>query len=199
MGSPPSAGEEEPVMAVAEVHERPVTSPNSVSRRNSLQGKITSLQARGGDSDVRWRRPRISRVARGLVEGQAKVPSLEDQVASTESPARRRESTMPKSEWSMPLRTATGCAKNWGSSKSTMSGPVEQDQSSRIPADVVSELERLRSHENALHNLMHASRTEVGSELHQVQVELQQLRQERDVLKVRVSATSNLITAEEAE
>ena len=82
---------------------------------------------------------------------------------------------------------------------------MEQDQSSRIPADVVSELERLRSQvaeltgENALHSLMHASRTEVGSELHQVQVELQELRQERDALKVRVSATSNLITAEEAD
>ena len=122
---------------------------------------------------------------------------------------------MPKSEWSMPLPTATGCAKNWRMergvlyglqdelSRSTMSGPMEQDQSSRIPADVVSELERLRSQvaeltgENALHSLMHASRTEVGSELHQVQVELQELQQERDALKARVS--TNLITAEEAD
>ena len=46
---------------------------------------------------------------------------------------------------------------------------------------------------------MHASRTEVGSELHQVQVELQELWQERDALKARVSATSNLITVEEAD
>ena len=46
---------------------------------------------------------------------------------------------------------------------------------------------------------MHASRTEVGSELHQVQVELQELQQERDALKVRVSATSNLIAAEEVD
>ena len=90
-------------------------------------------------------------------------------------------------------------------SRSTMSGPMEEDQSSRIPADVVSELERLRSQvaeltgENALHSLMHASRTEVGSELHQVQVELQELWQERDAWKVRVFATSNLITAEEAD
>ena len=66
---------------------------------------------------------------------------------------------------------------------STMPGPTEQDQSSRIPADVVFELERLRSQvaeltgENALHSWMHSSRTEVGSELHQVQVELKELRQ----------------------
>ena len=64
------AGEEKPVMAVAEVHERPGTSPSSFSRRNSLQGKVTRLQAPGGDSDARWRRPCIGRVAGGFVEGQ---------------------------------------------------------------------------------------------------------------------------------
>ena len=45
--------------------------------------------------------------------------------------------------------------------------------------------------ENALYNLMHANRTKVGSELHQVQVG-KELRQERDALKV-------LITAKEAD
>ena len=124
---------------------------------------------------------------------------------------------MPKSEWSMPSRTATGCRKELADgekglaraqddlSRSTMPGPMEQDQSSRIPADVVSKVERLRSQvakltgENAFHSLMHASRTEVGSELHQVQVELQELPQEQDALKVRVSTTSNLITEKETD
>ena len=50
----------------------------------------------------------------------------------------------------------------------------------------VSDLRWQNSQANVLHSLMHASRTEVESELHQVQVELQELRQERDVLKVRV-------------
>ena len=44
-----------------------------------------------------------------------------------------------------------------------------------------------------VHSLMHASRTEVGSKSCQVQVELQELRQERDALRVRASKTPNLI------
>ena len=62
-------------------------------------------------------------------------------------------------------------------SRSTMSGPMEQDQSSRIqptwcPSWSVSDL-RLQNSQARMRCkfLMHASRTEVGSELHQVQVE----------------------------
>ena len=219
MGSPPSqsevvAGEEEPVMAVAEVHERPATSPNSVSRRNSLQGKITSLQARGGNSD--GEDPASAGLQEALLKAknQAKAPSLEDQVASTELFITRAKKRVDDAEVRVVDAVADRDRLRMGLAdgerrlarlqdelrRSTMSGPMEQDQSSQIPADVVSELERLRSQvAELMHSLMHASRTEVGSGLHQVQVELQELRQERDALKVRVSATSNLITAEEAD
>ena len=126
------AGEEEPIMAVAEVHERPATSPNSVSQRNSVQGKITSLQVRGGNSDARWRRPHISRVARGLVEGsiKRKCPLSKTRLhqPNSSSPVRRR-ATMPSQirvvNARNKLRKELGDGGTDELSRSTMSGPME--------------------------------------------------------------------------
>ena len=117
------AGEEEPVMAVAAM------SPNSVSRRNSLQGKITSLQVRGGDSDARWRRPRIGRVARGFVEGQESSESALSRRPGYVNRAlhhpREEESRRCRSQ-SGAMRTATGCGRNWQMERGEGTGSTPQ-------------------------------------------------------------------------
>ena len=193
---------------------RPTVSPGEIlAKARSRVSKLeAAIQVLDGED------PALAGLQEALLKAknQAKVPSLEDQVASTELFITRAKKRVDDAEVRVvdAIATVTGCARNWRMergrlarlqddlSRSTMSGKKEQDESSRIPADVASELERFRCQvaevtgENALQSLMHASRTEVGSELHQVQVELQELRQERDV---SVSATSNLITAEEAD
>ena len=75
VGSPPSqsevvAGEEEPVMAVAEVHERPATTPTVspdeiLSKARSRVSKLeAAIQILDGED------PALGRVAGGLAEGQ---------------------------------------------------------------------------------------------------------------------------------
>ena len=161
---------------------RPAVSPDEIlskarSRVSKLQAAIQLLD--GED-------PALAGLQEALLKAknQAKAPSVEDQVASTElfithtkkrvddGEVRVVDATADRDRLRMELADGERRLARLQDelSRSTMSGPMEQDQSSRIPADVVSELERLRSQvaeltgENALHSLMHASRTEVGSE-----------------------------------
>ena len=167
-------------MAVAEVHERPATSPNSVSRRNS---------PRHDHESPNWRRQfKFSMAKNPHWQG---CPRIKRSTYSRRPGCVNRALHHPRQEEIRRCRSQSGRCQ-W--------------RKTRIPEfQPTWWLERLRSQvaevtgENALHSLMHASRTEVGSELHQVQVELQELRQERDALKARVSATTSFITAEEAD